>query len=88
MTEFKDTNNSADIFGNMNTSLSPIYGKTRQNISKEMDDLNNMINYLDLTVLAEQYTQQLQNRYPFPAHRVHFTKTDRCPWSQSLKKPK
>lgn len=45
----KDINDSTVIIGDVNTLLSILNITARQKISKEVEDLDNIINQLDLT---------------------------------------
>lgn len=58
MTELKgEIDNLAIIVGNLNASLSIMNMKTRQKINKEMEDLNNPVNQLDLIGTTDYSTQ-------------------------------
>ena len=66
--EIDEIDEFTNIGGDFNTTLSEIERFSRQQISKDIDELKSISNQLDIIDIRENFIQQKQNTHPSQAH--------------------
>ena len=68
----KDIDSNTLIVGDFNSLLTQMDRSSKQNISKDIAALNNVLDQMDLTDIYRTFHPKEENTHSFPIHMEHF----------------